>query len=123
MNINLAKSRCGSTCAWQQRSVAYIKKQWGGGTQGPSQSLGFSSSSSSSSSSLAPLTSLLSPEGACPRTKLRGEAGKSLIETTMEQAISEVPDADAKAIWKKAPEILIASVKAADVPDGGVKAV
>ena len=91
-----------------------------GGTQGPTLSLGFSSSSSSSSSSLAPLTtltSLLSPEGACPRTKLRGETGKSLIEATMEQAISEVPDADAKAIWKKAPEILIASVKAANVPD------
>ena len=34
-----------------------------------------------------------------------------------------MPDADAKASWKKAPEMLITSVKAADVPDGGVKAV
>lgn len=58
-----------------------------------------------------------------PSHKVSWRNWKSLIETTMEQAISEVPDADAKAIWKTAPEMLIASVKAADVPDGGVKAV
>ena len=34
-----------------------------------------------------------------------------------------MPDADAKASWKKAPEMMITSVKAADVPDGDVKAV